>query len=132
MATQLNTQELVELVGLLHRRREELREEIREEIERLGEEQYRQLAGEVHDMEDVALANLLTEMNHTEINRHRHELDEVQAALNRIGEGTYGICTECGNDIGFARLRVQPTAKRCVRCQEAQERAQRGVSSLAL
>ena len=40
----------------------------------------------------------------------------IQAALNRIEEGTYGICDSCGKEIGEARLAVVPEATRCVDC----------------
>ncbi|MGF1548730.1 MAG: TraR/DksA family transcriptional regulator [Thiotrichales bacterium] len=122
----LSPQEVEELVGLLGDRRSTLLVEIREELERLDQEQYRQLAGEVHDMEDLALAHRLTEMNHSEINRHRHQVDEVNAAFRRIAEGTVGLCVECGKPIGFARLKVNPTANRCIRCQDIFEKTHRG------
>ena len=40
----------------------------------------------------------------------------VAAALERISAGTYGICENCGEDIGEARLQVVPEATRCVNC----------------
>ena len=40
----------------------------------------------------------------------------VAAALERIAEGTYGVCENCGEDIGEARLQVVPEATRCVNC----------------
>ena len=40
----------------------------------------------------------------------------IQAALNRIEDGTYGICDSCGKDIGDARLAAVPEATRCVEC----------------
>ena len=53
--------------------------------------------------------------------RHASELEEIDAALGRIAEGTYGECEECGGDIGAARLEVQPTARFCIECQEGLE-----------
>jgi len=40
----------------------------------------------------------------------------IQAALERIEDGTYGICERCGEDIGEARLRAIPEATRCLNC----------------
>lgn len=40
----------------------------------------------------------------------------IQAALERIEAGTYGICDQCGQDIGQGRLQVVPEATRCVGC----------------
>ena len=42
----------------------------------------------------------------------------IQAALARIDDGTYGVCSRCGEDIGEARLRAVPEATRCVNCAE--------------
>jgi DnaK suppressor protein len=48
-------------------------------------------------------------------NSEVHEIRQIQAALNRISEGTYGICT-LGADIAAKRLRALPTATRCISC----------------
>ena len=42
----------------------------------------------------------------------------IQAALERIADGSYGACEECGEDIGVARLQAIPEATRCVECAE--------------
>jgi DnaK suppressor protein len=49
--------------------------------------------------------------------RESQELQEIEAALARIRDGTYGICIDCGGEIGRARLKVNPTAKRCPPCE---------------
>ena len=46
----------------------------------------------------------------------------VGAALQRIGEGTYGYCLECDEPIGETRLSVRPEAFLCIECQEVRER----------
>ncbi len=48
-----------------------------------------------------------------------HELDE---ALNRMDEGTYGICESCKTPIAKARLKAVPYARMCVKCQQAKEK----------
>lgn len=49
------------------------------------------------------------------LNEHSEkELEEINEALHAIEEGTYGICTECGKDISFARLKAVPTTDRCL------------------
>ena len=42
----------------------------------------------------------------------------IQAALNRIEDGSYGICDSCGKDIGEGRLAAVPEATRCVNCAD--------------
>lgn len=49
-------------------------------------------------------------------------LREIDEALNRIYEGTYGICEECGEEIDPRRLEVMPYARLCVACREIQAR----------
>jgi DnaK suppressor protein len=49
-------------------------------------------------------------------NSEKHEIRQIQEALNKISEGSYGICAECGADIDPKRLRALPTATRCISC----------------
>jgi len=42
----------------------------------------------------------------------------IQAALDRIEAGSYGVCASCGEEIGKARLKAVPEATRCVDCSE--------------
>ena len=44
------------------------------------------------------------------------ELGEIDAALARIAEGTYGTCEACGGAIGRDRLRALPEVRRCLSC----------------
>lgn len=46
-------------------------------------------------------------------------LDDVDAALERIAEGEYGICRECGKQIGAARMEFRPESTLCVECKAA-------------
>lgn len=46
-----------------------------------------------------------------------HEsLDDVEQALRRVEDGTYGLCERCGKPISEARLEAMPTARRCLEC----------------
>jgi RNA polymerase-binding protein DksA len=51
-------------------------------------------------------------------------LREVEAALERIEQGTYGKCQQCGEEIAAARLDALPYTPFCVRCAEERERAE--------
>jgi RNA polymerase-binding transcription factor len=44
------------------------------------------------------------------------EIRQIRAALQRIAEGSYGVCTRCGEDIDPKRLRALPTATTCISC----------------
>lgn len=49
----------------------------------------------------------------------RIAIARIQASIERIDRGTYGICLACGAAIGLDRLRAVPEAERCARCAEA-------------
>ena len=57
--------------------------------------------------------------------RDRHFLHEIEAALSRIQEGTYGVSERSGETIGFERLRVQPWARHSQADEEQLEEAAR-------
>ena len=106
---------------LLRERRERLLGEILETLLRTDKETYAELAGEVHDAEDDALADLLSDLNLAEISRSVLEIRDIDAAMRRLADRTYGLCVDCGERIGPARLAAHPTAKRCLSCQRAYE-----------
>lgn len=51
--------------------------------------------------------------------------NEILEALDRIDNGEYGVCEECGLEIGAKRLDVYPTSKMCIACQEEFEKTQK-------
>lgn len=53
-------------------------------------------------------------------------LSQVDAALARMERGEYGVCTRCGGEIDFARLKAIPHAELCIRCQQLMEENPRG------
>lgn len=57
--------------------------------------------------------------------RESAELDAIEAALQRIEAGVYGVCTDCGVDIPDARLHAAPETPRCIVCQDRLEHAHR-------
>jgi DnaK suppressor protein len=68
-----------------------------------------------HDPEGATLA---FERQHTAalLARAREQIAEIDAAIARLGAGTYGICVQCGQPIGRERLAARPAAATCVRC----------------
>lgn len=56
--------------------------------------------------------------------RESAELVAIDEALKRVADGSFGLCVDCGVEIGTARLHANPTAMRCVACQEKREKAQ--------
>jgi RNA polymerase-binding transcription factor DksA len=118
--------QLGELRSMLAERHQVLREQIRQELLSSDEEHYIDLAGQVHDLEEESVADLLIDLGLAVIDMHINEIRDVEAALRRIDVGAFGVCIDCDDDIEFARLRAFPTAKRCLSCQENYERNHAG------
>ena len=78
----------------------------------------------VSRLEDPSDSGDLSQQSHEEwlfLNRNNLEkslLREVEEALMRVKDGTYGVCQECEEPISQKRLQALPWAKFCVRCQE--------------
>ena len=106
-------------------RRALLLEELRRDAGRLREERFGELAGPVHDLGDESIAALLADVGDAELSRDLEELREVEAARNRLAEGAYGICVDCGAEISFERMHAEPAAARCVECQARHEKTYR-------
>jgi len=50
--------------------------------------------------------------------RGQQELRQIEGALGRIESGEFGECSECGEEISIGRLKVNPTASRCIKCAD--------------
>ena len=75
----------------------------------------------VHDAGEQGEQLSRDEVRRGEQLRDANELRDITAALQRIDEGRYGECVDCGADIAPSRLQVQPAALRCIKCQEKHE-----------
>lgn len=73
------------------------------------------------DQADVASDYVEQEILETLENTVRATLMDVDAALDRIKSGTYGLCEDCGEAIDRARLKARPWASRCLKCQRRVE-----------
>jgi RNA polymerase-binding protein DksA len=71
---------------------------------------------------DVATATFDREMASTLEDNSTHVLNEIDAALARIDEGTFGTCSRCGKPIGTDRLEALPWATLCIEDKRKQER----------
>lgn len=68
---------------------------------------------------DLAMRAIQSERQGLLIARAEEQLMDVQAALNRIEQGTYGLCEKCGKAIHPERLNVIPTTTACMECKRA-------------
>lgn len=74
------------------------------------------------ETDDQAVVGAMDAMEIGEVARLGDELSAVDAALGRLAQGRYGICTGCGEPVGTARLEASPEAALCLACQTALER----------
>ncbi len=122
MTTPLSEAQLAEFRRILEQRHRELRELIGRELLKADSERFSELAGQVHDLEEASVADLLVDINLATVDLHLAELREVEDALARIRDGSYGECGDCHGPIGLERLQAYPTARRCIECQALYER----------
>jgi RNA polymerase-binding protein DksA len=118
----LDQQQALEFKTQLQERADRLRDEVEATRAKAVEETPGQVADRARDMEDDSFATLIVDTNLTEIERDVDELRLIDSALQRISAGTYGSCADCGKDIPVARLNAEPTAERCIQCQELFEK----------
>jgi DnaK suppressor protein len=99
------------------------REQIVGEVKQIDESSKEMGQDGIQDIGDEA-ANIYNKQVLLSLNENeRMRLQEVDEALDRIGNGTYGICEECGGSIGLKRLEARPVAKYCVPCKTKLEKA---------
>jgi DnaK suppressor protein len=53
--------------------------------------------------------------------RERKLIKKITQALQRIEDGEFGVCVECGDEIGIARLKARPMTTLCINCKSKQE-----------
>ena len=119
----LTQAQLSKLKQQLGKRHETLLAEVRDELEKTENQRYVELIGQAPaDIGDQSVGDALADLNLAIIDRHVQELRDIEAARTRIGERGFGVCIDCGNEIGYERLVAYPTAKRCLLCQQQREK----------
>jgi len=102
----------------------DLRTRLKGDVSHLTNEALRKTGGEasgslsntpIH-MADLGTDNFDQEFTLGLIQNEEQALDEIAAALDRLNQGTFGRCEECGKDIPKARLQALPYARYCVDC----------------
>jgi len=78
-------------------------------------------ADDEHDPEGATIAFERSQV-HALVQQTQEHLAEIDAALDRVRLGTYGICARCGGLIPVERLAARPVARTCVGCTSPQGR----------
>lgn len=99
-----------EFSTLLQARRRELLEKVREQIADAGGRKPAAFA-----LKEPVGGSSISEQEM--VIRRSHELREIEVALARIAEGSYGLCADCGGEMDRMLLKAEPTAIRCPLCR---------------
>jgi RNA polymerase-binding transcription factor DksA len=117
----ITERQLHSLQTMLLEREDYVRQEIRKNS-RERTEVSQEMMENVGDDADKSVADLIVHVDNALIGERLIELQDINAARQRIESGTYGWCEDCGLEIEYRRLTVYPTAKRCILCQGVRER----------
>ena len=107
-----------------------IKEKILDEIKHISEDTLKKsqkdaagdISGYTYHMADVASDTYDREFSLGLASNERQSLYELDDALKKMEEGTFGICEECKSLITKTRLKVVPFARFCVKCQEKKEK----------
>ena len=107
-----------------------IREKVLDDIKHISEDTLKKsqkdaagdISGYTYHMADVATDTYDREFSLGLASNERQSLYELEDAIKKIEEGTFGICEECKSPISKTRLKVVPFARLCVKCQERKEK----------
>lgn len=103
---------------LLNERKEQIRKNIEDSTKQM-QELSDNASGDELDHAAVSIDKTIDSAIHAQ---QAQELMEIEYVLNKIQNGTYGVCEMCEEDIGIERLKVKPHAKYCITCREIIEK----------
>ena len=109
--------QILKMHDVLIKRRDALRKALAGDLSMLKELR-EQFGG---DVVDAALDTAQDEISSQLAEVESRELANIEKALTRMREGTYGVCESCNNKIPMARLNALPYATHCIECQRAAE-----------
>lgn len=126
MKKKLNKKELADFKKLILK----IKDEIAEGIKHISEDTLKKspkdasgdISGYTYHMADVATDTYDREFSLGLASNDRMLLYELDDALKKIEDGTFGICEECKGLIAKNRLKAVPYARLCVKCQEKEEK----------
>jgi len=120
-----------DLKRMLDERRKEILNEVQGRIRDQREADAWGKVNEVLDAGESSEADIQEDIEFALIQMKAETLTKINDALNRLEEGTYGYCAECGGEISDKRLRALPFAVRCKECEEGRELAAEREKALA-
>jgi DnaK suppressor protein len=121
---QMNPERYAELRRILEERRREMVTEVQGKIRDVRTEAAGTPVNGVLDAAESSDADIQEDIELALIQMKAETLSKIDEALVRLEKGTFGLCTECGEEISERRLRALPFALRCKDCEEAREIAE--------
>lgn len=126
MKNKLTKKDLLQYRKMIAQRKDEIRtalEHISEEtLKKSQKDAAGDISGYTFHMADVATDTYDREFSLGIASNERQMLYELDDALKRIEEGSFGICEDCKNPIAKTRLKAVPHARLCLACQEKREK----------
>ncbi|MDD5237081.1 MAG: TraR/DksA C4-type zinc finger protein [Candidatus Omnitrophica bacterium] len=126
MKKKLDKKELLEFKKLVLKKKSELIEQINHISEDTLKKSPKEASGDIssytYHMADVATDTYDREFSMSLASNDRAIFYEIEDALKKIEDGTYGICEECKDFIAKVRLRAIPYARLFLKCQEKKEK----------
>lgn len=126
MKKKFNKKDLMVFKKMVLKRKEEVLDDIKhisdDTLKKSQKEASGDISGYTYHMADVATDNYDREFSLGLASNERKFIYELDDALKRIEEGTFGICEECKSIIAKGRLKAVPYARLCVKCQEKKEK----------
>lgn len=111
---------------------EKFKKILTEQRDQLAGNAKRALTGDVHldpddfpDEMDSASSEINLSFTGRLRERERHLLGKIEQALEKIESNEYGLCENCGEEVGLKRLEARPVAELCIDCKSEQERLER-------
>jgi len=113
------------LKKMLLEKKRQVWDEVKERLFRQLGPEYKNEIDTALDEGDKALTDLAEETGLSLIDLRKDILDKIDHALEKLEQGTYGICEDCGAEISEQRLKAVPFAIYCIECKEKREELER-------
>lgn len=114
--------EVAEVVEELTSQRDRLERAVADLTDQLGRLMRDSGDGAGHDTADIGASAFERDHEIVMINKERQILAEATDALERIADGSYGVCARCGEPVGKMRMMAFPRATLCMTCKQREER----------
>jgi len=119
----MNEEFVQQMKNELDKEKAEIKKELEKVAREISQDHYQANFPEYGSKEDENTAEIAQyEENLALQKKFTQRLEEIEKALDKIEEGSYGNCESCGQKIDQARLKANPAATLCIVCKSRQER----------